>query len=152
MWQYFALERTQVKTFLEDAKKERLEGIKWSWKQESPAKEILEQVKRAAGLECTAKMMKWTFYALKEGMWEEFTEQFKAEINASEWTLERMYRAFEKVAKDEAGSLSIVQSIMLQSTDFLRHIIREALPVVCVPTLQLFSARGLDLVGFVRAW
>ena len=43
--------------------------------------------------------------------------------DATEWTLERIREAFEKVAKDEIGCLSIVQGIMLKSTDFLRSII-----------------------------
>ena len=39
---------------------------------------------------------------------------------------ERIREALEKVTKDEAGSLSVVQGILLKSTDFLRRIIAPA--------------------------
>ena len=42
---------------------------------------------------------------------------FKVEVSATEWAFERIREAFEKVAKDEARSLNIVQGIMLKSTD-----------------------------------
>ena len=51
---------------------------------------------------------------------------FKVEIRATEWAFERIREAFEKVAKDEAGILNIVQGIVLQSTDFLQRIIAPA--------------------------
>ena len=51
---------------------------------------------------------------------------FKVEVSATEWSFERIREAFEKMAKDEAGSLSIVQGIMLKSTDFVRRIIAPA--------------------------
>ena len=38
------LERVKAKTFLDDAKKEKQEGIQDQWQQESLAKEVLDQV------------------------------------------------------------------------------------------------------------
>ena len=44
-------------------------------------------------------------------------------MKASEWAFDRIKEAFEKVAQDEAEKVSIVQEIMLISTDYLRPII-----------------------------
>ena len=71
-------------------------------------------------------MMRFGCYALKDGGWEEYKRTFKVGVTATEWAFERIREAFEKVAKDGAGSLSIVQGIMLTSTDFLRRIIAPA--------------------------
>ena len=43
-----------------------------------------------------------------------------------EWAIERIREAFEKVAKYEAGSLTIAQGIVLKSADFLRRVIEPA--------------------------
>ena len=44
-------------------------------------------------------------------------------MKASEWAFDRSKEAFAKVAQDEAEKVSIVQEIMLRSTDYLRRII-----------------------------
>ena len=44
-------------------------------------------------------------------------------MKASEWAFDRIKEAFELVAQDEAEKMSIVQEIMLRSTDNLRRII-----------------------------
>ena len=44
-------------------------------------------------------------------------------MKASEWALDRIKEAFELVAQDEAEKMSLVQEIMLRSTDYLRRII-----------------------------
>ena len=44
-------------------------------------------------------------------------------MKASECAFDRVKEAFELVAQDEAGKMSIVQEIMLRSTDYLRRII-----------------------------
>ena len=44
-------------------------------------------------------------------------------MTASEWAFDRIKEAFELVAQDEAEKMSIVQEIMIRSTDFLRRII-----------------------------
>ena len=104
-------------------KKSRKGYKQGQWQRESPAKEHLEQVKSSAGTDCTPKMMKYGYFALKGRDWEKYKSIFKVEKKATEWAFERIREAFEKVAKDEAGRLNIVQGIMLKSTDFLRRII-----------------------------
>ena len=71
-------------------------------------------------------MMKQAFFALKGGDWEEYRSIYKIQATATEWASERIREALEKVAKDEAGRLSIVQRIMLRSTDYLPRIIAPA--------------------------
>ena len=41
-------------------------------------------------------------------------------MKASEWAFDRMKEAFKLVAEDEAEKMSIVQEMMLRSTDYLR--------------------------------
>ena len=72
---------------------------------ESPAKEHLEQVKRRDD----------------SGDWEEYKGIFRVEVK--EWTFDKIKEAFEQVAQDVAEFLSIVQEIMIRSTDYLRRII-----------------------------
>ena len=67
--------------------------------------------------------MKKGFTALKGGNWEEYRNTFRKEVKASEWPFDRIKEAFEQVAQDEAEKVSIVQEIMLGSTDYLRRII-----------------------------
>ena len=43
-------------------------------------------------------------------------------MKASEWTFDRIKEAFELVAQEEAETVSIMQEIMLRSTDYLRRI------------------------------
>ena len=56
-------------------------------------------------------MMRFGYYALKNGDWAECERTFKADVSATEWTFERIREALERVARDEAGNLSIVQRI-----------------------------------------
>ena len=119
------LKERKRKSFERDAEKEKQEGIQGQWQQESPAKEFLDQV-QSADTDCTHTMMRFGDYALKDGDWEEYKRTFKVEVSATDWAFERAREAFEKVAKDEAESLSIVQGIMLKSTDFLLRIIAPA--------------------------
>ena len=67
----FSCERLEAKKFREDAEKEKQEGIQGQWQRESPAIEYLEQVKCCKDTDCTPRMMKQTFFALKGGDWEE---------------------------------------------------------------------------------
>ena len=62
-------------------------------------------------------------YCLKEWELGEFKETFRKKMKASEWAFDRMKEAFELVVQDEAEKVSIVQEIMLRSTDYLRRII-----------------------------
>ena len=111
MWEYFTLERAKAKKFRKDAEKEKQEGIQGQWQQESPAKEFLDQVKSSADTDCTPRMVRFGCYALKDGDWEDYERTFKVEASATECAFERIREAFEKVAKDEAGSLSIVKEL-----------------------------------------
>ena len=45
---------------------------------------------------------------MRRGGWEEIKERYREEDKSSEWTLERIRDAYEKVAKDENGRLAIV--------------------------------------------
>ena len=66
------------------------------------------------------------FLALKSGEWEEYENTFRNEVKATEWAFDKIKEAFEQVAQDEAGKLSVVQEITIRSTDCLRRIIAPA--------------------------
>ena len=51
---------------------------------------------------------------------------FRTEVKATGWAFDRIKEAFEQVAQDEARKLSIVQEIMIRSTEYLRRIIAPA--------------------------
>ena len=70
--------------------------------------------------------MKQGFVAVRKGDWEEYNSTFRTEVKTTEWSFDRMKEAFEQVAQDEARKLSIVQEIMIRSTDYLRRIIAAA--------------------------
>ena len=59
----------------------------------------------------------------------EIGKNLKASARSKEgptgWAFERIREAFEKVAKDEAGRLNIVQGIMFKSTDFQGASLRQ---------------------------
>ena len=90
---------------------DRENEMQGQWQHESPAKEYLEQVKCCEGTDCTPRMMKQAFFALKGGDWEEYKSIFRVQAKATEWAFDRIQEAFEKVAKDEARKLSTVQKI-----------------------------------------
>ena len=52
MWEYFTLERAEVKKILSDAAQEKQEGNPGQWQQESPFRDVLEQVKGNADVYC----------------------------------------------------------------------------------------------------
>ena len=112
MWEYYYRERSRVKKFREEAEK------------------IGKQEYRVSGswndTDCTHRMMKHGFFALKSGKWEEYKNAFRKEVKVTEWTFDRIKEAFEKVAKDEARKLSVVKEIMITSTDYLRRNIAPA--------------------------
>ena len=72
------------------------------------------------------------------------------DVNATEQAFERIREAFEKVAKDEAGNLNIVQGIMLKAYHRASRRTRRCHCVVSVPTLQQFPFGGLHFVGLDR--
>ena len=61
-WEFLSFERAKAKKFLNDAKKEKQEGIQGQWQRESPAKEYLEQVRSSADTDCTPKLMKYGYF------------------------------------------------------------------------------------------
>ena len=63
-------EREQKQSLLKGAEKEKHEGMQGQWQQESLAKEFLEQVKSSADTDCTPKMMRFGYHAMKDGNWE----------------------------------------------------------------------------------
>ena len=77
MWEYFLQEKSRVKKFGELAEEETQAGIQGQWQQESPAREYLEQVKCCNDTDCTERMMKTGFTALKNGEWEEYEKHFQ---------------------------------------------------------------------------
>ena len=99
MWECFSLERRKRKKFLWDAEKEKQEGIQVQRQQESPAKECLEEVKSSADTDCTSRLMRYGYCALKDGDWEEYKRTLEVEVSATGWAFERIREALEKVAK-----------------------------------------------------
>ena len=94
--------------------------------EQEASREYLEQVKCCNDTDCTPRMMKRAFLALKGGSWEEYKNIFRTEVKATEWAFDRIKEAFEKVAKNEARKLSTVQEITIRSTDYLRRTIAPA--------------------------
>ena len=154
MWECYCRETLKVKKFRADAEKERQAAIQGQWQHESPAREYLEHVRCCKDTDCTPRMMKQAFLALKGGDSEEYRNIFRTEVEAMEWAfLTVIKEAFEKVAKDEARKLSIVQEIMIRSTDYLQRIIAPAggqgsvtMSYLC-PPCNSFPDGRLRLVG-----
>ena len=103
--------RAKAKKFQKDAVKEKQEGIQGQWRQESPAREFLEQVNSNADTDYTPKMMRCGYHAWTDGDWEEYNIIFKVEVSAAEWAFGRIREAFEKVTKDEARSLNMYKEL-----------------------------------------
>ena len=111
------------------------------------SREYLEQVKCCNDTDCMHRMMKQGFLALKSGDWDEYKGIFSVEVKAAEWAFDRIKEPFEKVAKDEARKLSIVQEIVIRSTDYLRRIIspgsKETLRChTCAPQCTSFPSEN----------
>ena len=87
MWEYFTLERAEVR---KKASREKQEGIQGQWQQESPFREVLEQVKKSADADCGPQMMRRGYLAVKNCSWEDFKKDTGKEGKSSEWTLERI--------------------------------------------------------------
>ena len=61
--------------------------------------------------------------AYRGRIWRMMGKEHRKEVKATEWAFHRIKEAFEQVAQDEARKMSIVQEIMIRSTDYLRRII-----------------------------
>ena len=93
-----------------DAAKQKQEGIQCQCQLESLFEEVLEQVK--GDTDCNAYMMRRAYYAVKSGNWEGFKEEFQEKGKFSEWTCARLKEAYDKVALEDVGRLSIAQDIL----------------------------------------
>ena len=65
MWEYYCRERSRVKKLRTDAENERQTGMQGQWQHESPAGKYLEQVQCCIDTDCTPRVMKQAFFALK---------------------------------------------------------------------------------------
>ena len=74
-----------------------------------PCRRISGTSKKQYGHRLHSKMMRFGNDTLKDGDWEEYKRTFRIEVSATIWIFQRIPDAFEKVVKDEAGSLRIVQ-------------------------------------------
>ena len=63
----FSPRRDGVKRFRGQAEEEKHAGIQGQWQLESPAREYMEQVKCCSDTDCTHRIMKRGFLALKSG-------------------------------------------------------------------------------------
>ena len=79
-----------TKRVLKSQVQEQQEGKKGLWQQESPFKEVLEQVKRSADTDCGPQTMRRAYIATKQGNWEDFQEEYRKEGKLCEWTFERL--------------------------------------------------------------
>ena len=77
----------------------------------------MERVKRCHDTDRTERMMKKGFRALKGKK-----NTFRKEVKATEWAFDRTKESFEQIAQDKVKKMSIVQEIMIRSTDYLRII------------------------------
>ena len=75
MSEYFTLKRAGARKNRADAAREKQEGKQGQWQQESPFKEVLEQVKRSADADCAPQTMRSAHLAMKHGNWEDFKEE-----------------------------------------------------------------------------
>ena len=96
------------------------------WQQESPFREIL--------WDAAQKSCEKDFLAIRDSRWEEFKKECRVKGKSSEWALEKIREAYEKVAKEEIGRLGTVQWKARSHLD------------VHLPALQQFPLVGL----FVR--
>ena len=95
MW-YFALERAGARTIPADAAREDQEGIQGQRQQESPFRDVLEQVKRSADADCGPQMMRRGYLAMKNGSWEDFKEEYRKGGKSCEWTFDRIREVRER--------------------------------------------------------
>ena len=77
--------------------RERQEGKQGQWQQESPFKEILEQVRRNEDMGCSSEVKRKGYIAMRDSRWEEFKEACRVKGKSSEWALGTIRKAYEKV-------------------------------------------------------
>ena len=79
--------REMWEKFREEAENEGQAGTQGQWQHESPVREYLEQVKCCNDTDCTHRMLKRAFQALKGGDCEEYKCTFRNEVKATVWPL-----------------------------------------------------------------
>ena len=121
MWRCFTFTRAWARKIPADATQAKQEGIQGQWQDESLFK--VEQVKRSADTDCNAQMMRRAYNAKQLDNWGSFKEECRKEGQLCEWTIERLQEAYDKVALEDIGRLSIAEDILRKSMDFLRRII-----------------------------
>ena len=84
----------------------------------APFKEVLEQVKRHIDTDCDAHMMRRAYCAGRSGNWEGFKEEIRNKGEFSEWAHAGLQEAYDKVASEGVGRLSVAQDILRKGTDF----------------------------------
>ena len=93
-----------MKRFREQAEEEKQAGMRGPWQLESPAREYLEQAKRCNDTDCTHRMMKQGFVALKSGDWEEYKNTFRKEVKVTEWDFDRKRKPSSRWRRMRQGS------------------------------------------------
>ena len=78
MWEYFTLKSAEAKKILEGAARERQEGTQGQWQQESPFREILEQVRGNVDMGCSAQMMRKSCITTRESIRMDFRENARS--------------------------------------------------------------------------
>ena len=92
--------------------KKNKKEIKVSGNRKTLAQEVLDQVKRNADTDCNAQIMRCAFNAKKSGNCESFKRGiFRKKGKLCEWIFGRLQEAYDKVAMNDIGLLSIVQDI-----------------------------------------
>ena len=139
----FTIERAAARKILAEASWEKPRRDTRSVAAGTPYREVLEQVERSADADRGPQMMRRGYLAMKNCSWEDFEERYRKEGKLCEWTFERIREAYEKVAQEDVGRLSIAEEILTISTDFLMRIIASRRNgrshfVVRLPALQLF--------------
>ena len=127
MWEYFTLKRACARKILADAAQGKQEGIQGQWQQESPIKEVLEQVKRNADTDCNAKIMRRAYSAGQSGQLGKLHIGSLEKSKFSEWTSEKLQknpRPPEQCA--EAGDRSLWPCNNQQLQQASRQSIRTA--------------------------
>ena len=87
-------------------------------------------------------------FAMRNGSWEEFKDRYRKEEKSSEWTLERIREANEKVARDEIRRLEICGNPKKKHGTSRRN--GRSHVVVCLPALQLVPVGGRTTFGGYR--
>ena len=83
---------------------------------------------------------------MRNGSWEEFKDRYRKEEKSSEWTLERIREANEKVARDEIRRLEIAE-IRRKNTAPVDGMGGVTLSYVCPHCNWFPLEEGLHLVG-----